>query len=342
MCAPGMWPATGSMGSTSTRKRSRSRASSRRGAWACSSSAVTVSPPRARAVNRPGALGCSVPGGGGRGSPAATRAGRRRARPRRHGRSGAAATRGGRRRPRPPRRRRPRASPSSMPARRAEASKARASGSGWRPPVLPPSRSAPREVAAEVEKGGAGHMALEPVTRTRGGVGQREAAVDHDQAPLAQMRAHPVHGYQWAEWSSHEPRASGRSGQARDPRGRSRAAARLGAAEALQRRRDGSPGGRAERQSAVACIDLDVLVGRGIQASAPVDDSVTAGIDGHEADVGGERPGELLQKPAQQSPSRQERLKNPGAPSVPSRPMASTCSLTSGWSPAARRAASPA
>ena len=151
-----------------------------------------------------------------------------------------------------------------------------------------------REVAAEVEKGGARHVALEPAALTRRGVGQREAAVDHDQVPLAQMRAQPVHGHQWAERFAHERRASRPLGAGAHPRGRSRAAARLRAAEALQRRRDGSPGGRAERHSAVACIDLDMLVSRGIQASAPVDDSVTARIDGHEADVGAEGPGELL------------------------------------------------
>ena len=63
-----------------------------------------------------------------------------------------------------------------MPARRAEASKARASGSGWRPPVATAVAQRAREVAAEVEESGAGHMVLEPATLTRGGVGQREAA----------------------------------------------------------------------------------------------------------------------------------------------------------------------
>ena len=38
-----------------------------------------------------------------------------------------------------------------------------------------------------------------------------------------------------------------------------------------------------------------------------------------------------VQKSAQHSPSRQERLKRPGAPSEPSRPTVSTCRRTSGW-----------
>ena len=63
------------------------------------------------------------------------------------------------------------------------------------------------EVAAEVEKGSARQVAGEPAALTRRGVGEREAAVDHDKVRLAQMRAQPVHGHQWAERFAHEPRA---------------------------------------------------------------------------------------------------------------------------------------
>ena len=180
-----------------------------------------------------------------------------------------------------------------LEARRAAAADGGRRGAGWG-----------GQVAVEVEQRRARDVALAPGALAGAGVGEHEAAVDHREGRLAEVRSpasprSPVGRTVRSRVASVDPTAAGapclgRARQARNPRGRSRAAARLGAAEALERRRDGSPGGRAERHSAVACIDLDVLVGGGIQAGAPVDDSVTARIDRHEADVGAEGPGELL------------------------------------------------
>ena len=117
---------------------------------------------------------------------------------------------------------------------------------------------------------------------------------------------------------------------------RARGAARCGAP-----RRGGSapaPSAIARQAAGLTAIpqwlarDLDCSSALGIEAGAPVDDAVAARVDRDEA----RRPRAAarrasLQKSAQHSPSRQERLNSPGAPSEPSRPTASTCRRTSGW-----------
>ena len=99
---------------------------------------------------------------------------------------------------------------------------------------------------------------------------------------------------------------------------RSRPAQRR-AAELRQRGSNLAIGGWMSAHAAVAGVDLHAARGR-IEAGAPVDDPVTARIDGDEPDPLRKVAARSALAFSQQSPHRHEALKNPGVPRVPSSP----------------------